>query len=314
MQGLLPDPASSEMLRHTDATEINPAKSHFIIIGDTQKTSLWEFWRERNNKERKLIIDEISRGEPAFVVHLGDLTAFGSSKRHWEDFDEMSKGLREKKIPLFPIFGNHDVYGNKNKAVQFYFDRFPHLEGRRWYGFRWKNLGLMMVDSNFSTLTAGQSEEQSRWYLGELGRFEEDERLDYAIVCCHNPPFTNSRVVHPNKKAKECFADPFLCYSKTALFCSGHTHSYERFQMNGKSFVVSGGGGGPRHKVFTNPAKRRFEDLFVGPELRLFHFIVVEIKDNALASNVFGLHPDGTFTIVDSFKVIKKFTRTTKES
>jgi hypothetical protein len=51
--------------------DIRATKNHFIIVGDTQNTSHWEFWRERNERERKLIIYEITTSEPAFVVHLG---------------------------------------------------------------------------------------------------------------------------------------------------------------------------------------------------------------------------------------------------
>jgi predicted phosphodiesterase len=56
--------------------------------------------------------------------------------------------------------------------------------------------------------------------------------------------------VHPNPKVKTFYADPFIEYSKASFFFSGHSHSYERFQIDGKFFIVSGGGGGPRHKVY----------------------------------------------------------------
>jgi hypothetical protein len=50
-------------------TDIQATKNYFILVGDTQGTSHWEFWRERNDRERKLIVDKITRREPAFVVH-----------------------------------------------------------------------------------------------------------------------------------------------------------------------------------------------------------------------------------------------------
>ena len=278
--------------------DIQAAKNHFILLGDTQGTSHWEFWRERNDRERKLIIDEITKREPAFVVHLGDLTTRGSSTKHWQQFDDFHKGFRKKKIPYFPVLGNHEFYGNHKKALQNYLERFPHLDKRRWYSFTWKNVGLILVDSNFSSLTKEKVEEQSKWYLSELERFNKDDGVDSIIVCCHEPPFTNSRVVSPNEKVKVYFADPFVKSRKTCLFFSGHGHSYERFQMDGKFFIVSGGGGGPRHKVFIDPRKRRYQDLFSGPELRFFHFCEIENLKEALAFQVRGLDSDETFTVV----------------
>ena len=111
--------------------EIQATKNCFLIVGDTQGTSHWEFWREKNDRKRRLVIDEITRREPAFVIHLGDLTTRGSSDKHWHEFDEMHKEFCEKKIPYFPTLGNHELYGNEEKALQNYFGRFPHLDKRR---------------------------------------------------------------------------------------------------------------------------------------------------------------------------------------
>jgi hypothetical protein len=69
--------------------------------------------------------------------------------------------------------------------------------------------------------------------------------------------------------------------------------------MNSKFFIVSGGGGGPRHKVYTDPTKRRYPDLFPGPELRFFHFCKIEDLKDALAFQVLRLDSDETFTVVD---------------
>jgi len=133
-------------------------------------------------------------------------------------------------------------------------------------------VAFIMLDSNFSSLSENHVNEQNQWYLGELERYEHDQTISYVIVCCHEAPFTNSRVVAPNKKSKKYFAEPFLKFKKASLFFSGHAHTYEHFQIGGKTFIVSGGGGGPRHKVTTGPKKRRYDDLYFGGELRFMHF------------------------------------------
>jgi len=266
-------------------SEIDPSKKHFILAGDTQSTSHWEFWRERNDKERKSIMDEITRREPAFVVHLGDLTTRGSSKKHWQQFDDLHKELRGKNVPYFPILGNHEFYGNDEKALDHYFGRFPHLEKKRWYSFTWKNIGLILLDSNFSALTKEQIETQAWWYLGELERFEQDKSINYVFVCCHEPPFTKSRVVAPNEKSKMYF-------------------TYERFQIEGKFFDVSGGGGGPRHRVTIDPEKRPYNNLFPGSELRFFHLCEIETKGQGFELRTLRLEPDESFTVADSLTVL----------
>jgi predicted phosphodiesterase len=303
----LPNNETRKTPSYVSFSQINLSKNYFVIIGDTQSTSHWEFWRERNDRERKLIIDEITKREPAFVIHLGDLTTRGGSEKHWQEFDDMHKEFRRKKIPYFPILGNHEFYGNDKKALHNYFERFPYLDKRRWYSFTWKNVGLILVDSNFSALTKEQIEEQSQWYLNELEKFEKNTEIDFMIVCCHEPPFTNSRVVGPNEKVKVYFADPFLRFQKARLFFSGHSHSYERFQTGGKFFIVSGGGGGPRHKVIIDPRKQRYQDLFAGHELRFFHFCEIESRNDTLVFKVLRLESDGSFATIDPLTIPPPF-------
>lgn len=281
--------------------EIRSTRNSFMIAGDTQGTSHWEFWRERNDRERKLIVDEITRREPAFVIHLGDLTTRGSSLKHWQEFDDRHKEFREKKIPYFPVLGNHEFYGNDEKGQNHYFQRFPHLEKRRWYSFIWKHIGFLLLDSNFPSLTREQVGEQSRWYLGKLEEFQKGKEVDLIIVCCHQPPFTNSRMIRPNKEVEVNFADPFLQFQKTRLFFSGHSHSYERFQKKGRFFIVSGGGGGPRHELTIDPRKQRSQDLFTGPERRFFHFCEIKSDQDTLAHKVMRLEPDEAFAETDPF-------------
>ena len=115
-----------------------------------------------------------------------------------------------------------------------------------------------MLDSNFSTLTKDQVREQTDWYLSELRTFEANKGINYIIVCCHEPPFTNSRVIKPNKNVESYFANPSLQIQKPVLCFSGHSHSYERFKVHDKFFIVAGGGGGPRHKLVINPSTRRY--------------------------------------------------------
>ncbi len=286
--------------------DINQNKNSFIVVGDTQRTSRLEFWREKNDRGRRLVIDEITKRAPAFVIHLGDLTSRGSSEKQWEEFDDMHQEFRRSNIPYFPILGNHEFYGNHQKALQNYFERYPHLDKRRWYSFNWKKIAFIMVDSNFSALSKEQFRGQTKWYLSQLQSFDGDKGIDYIIVCSHEPPFTNSQVIRPNQKIESMFANPFLQIQKPGLFLSGHGHSYELFKAQDKFFMVCGGGGGPRHKVIVEPSRRRYEDLFIGPELRPLHFCEVENVEDGLRLRNLSLNPDDTFTVGDPLIVLKR--------
>lgn len=86
-------------------SEIKPSHHTFILLGDTQSTSHWEFWRERNNKERKQMIDEITRREPAFVLHLGDLTTRGGFKKALAGVRPAAQRISSEEDPLYSYPG-----------------------------------------------------------------------------------------------------------------------------------------------------------------------------------------------------------------
>jgi 3',5'-cyclic AMP phosphodiesterase CpdA len=294
---------SGNQLSYAGFADIDLRKNSFIVIGDTQKTSYLEFWREKNDRERILVNREILRRDPSFVLHLGDLTTMSSSQEHWSYFDNMNAEYRSRKIPYFPVLGNHDYYISDTIALKNYFSRFQFLENRRWYSFTWKNTAFIMLDSNMSALTQQQMAQQAEWYVQELKKFDEDKRIAHIIVCCHNPPFTNSTVVGPDLKVKTYFAAPFIKAPKAKIFFSGHSHSYERFRIGDKIFIVSGGGGGPRHTVMTDKAKQRTVDLYDGPALRFFHFCEIKLRAGSLIFRVVALGSDGEFNIIENLNL-----------
>jgi predicted MPP superfamily phosphohydrolase len=280
---------------------LDPGNNVIIFIGDTQGTSLLEFWREDNKKKTPLLIKEIADRKPAGVINLGDLVFCGSSQKQWKLFDEAHKPLLTNKIPYFCLPGNHEYWCSQKKTFENYFSRFPHLDNRKWYSFRFQKIGFLMLDSNFSKLTPEENRRQVDWYYDELFKLNNDPEISYIFVCCHHPPFTNSKVVKPSEKALSCFLEPFLRLRKTAALFSGHCHSYEIFKKRGKYFIVSGGGGGPRQRLESDEKKRRYHDLFAGPPLRFLNFCRMTIEPHRLCIRIVKLTDRGRFEIADEF-------------
>ena len=81
----------------------HPKSGCFAIVGDLQRTSRAEFWRESNDEESRRLLAEIAARRPDFVVGLGDLVFRGSSRRDWARFDALTAPLREADVPVFPF-------------------------------------------------------------------------------------------------------------------------------------------------------------------------------------------------------------------
>jgi 3',5'-cyclic AMP phosphodiesterase CpdA len=270
-------------------------KNTIIFVGDTQRTGLGEriILREQNDSARQAIMDEIAKENPACLVILGDLVESGGNQDAWKHFDQVSATLRKNSIPVFAIPGNHDYYHGKESAMANFSQRFPQLGKQTWNSFRFRNVAVILLNSNFKELTSSELESQNQWYLKTLGEFQKDSTVSAIIVCCHHPPYTNSTVISASKEVRTTFVAPFFKTPKAKLFFAGHCHSYEHFEYQGKTFIVTGGGGGPRQELQVKPKKQKYHDLFNGPSVRPFHFCRLILGQNSLKVQMMSLNMEG---------------------
>lgn len=275
-----------------------------VLIGDTQRTSFWEFWRENNTPFRKAILTQVAAIHPAFVLHVGDLVFQGASTEHWEEFDNNASSIREQGIPIFPVLGNHEYYGNNSEALAQYFSRFPAIGNKQWYSFRFCGIAFVLLNSNFDEITEEEIREQDQWYAHTMQQHQEDSTASIIVVVCHHPPYSNSTVVGDNDDVQQHFVPLFTALQKARLFVSGHCHSYEHFVKDGKHFLITGGGGGPRQEVELNPQYQRHTDAYSGAAIRPLHFCTAEIRGTTLHIQMLQLHQEtGAWSVGDTFVI-----------
>jgi Icc-related predicted phosphoesterase len=236
-----------------------------------------------------LILGEIARRRPALVVIAGDLVFDGSSPRHWNELDRLSEPLRASSIPVLAVPGNHDYWVAGPKNLTHYFARFPHLQEARWTMRRYAPVALVLLDSNEDQMTSAEWNDQRCWYEETLRALDLDPSVRGVVVVLHHPPYTNSTLTGDEAHVQRAFVPAFLRSDKTLCLISGHVHSYERFERDGKTFLVSGGGGGPRARLKTWGDRRHPDDLFQGPALRDFHFLELQVRDAGVHVRVVGL-------------------------
>jgi Icc-related predicted phosphoesterase len=278
----------------------NPWSRHFAVIGDLQSTLPVEAWRENNDRERQRLLPEVARTRPAFVVMVGDLVSWGSSTSRWREFDERSEDLRRYDIPVLAVPGNHDYWGGGE--LRHYFAHLPEIRGQHWYERRYGPLGMIFLDSNAGPLGPAEWEKQRRWYEAALDRLEADAGVRGVLVFLHHAPITNSSVVDDDASVLRALVPPFLKREKTLAMVTGHAHGYERFEKQGKAFVVTAGGGGPRSPLLSDEKRRHPDDLFRGPRLRPFNFVEFSLGPRSLHAYVIGLRKgERTFCRMEEF-------------
>jgi hypothetical protein len=258
------------------------------VVGDLQRTApLLEFWREQNDAERARVVDAIARARPDLVLITGDCVFDGGSDAEWEAFDRLTEPLRA--VPVVSAFGNHEYWEGRAAAEAHVFPRFPLDGAAHWLTIALGPLRIVVLDSNDERLGAADWSREIAWYESTLRALDADPEVRGVFVAFHHPPFTNSTVTGDEPQVQRALVPPFARARKTLAMLNGHVHSYERFARDGKTYVVSGGGGGPRARLETGDGRRHPEDLYDGPALRDFNFATYAIDDAGVHAEVHGL-------------------------
>jgi 3',5'-cyclic AMP phosphodiesterase CpdA len=278
----------------------------FLIIGDTQRSSLIEQWglgREDNEDATKALFRYIDKEDAQFMVLLGDMVFDGASRQHWAEFDLLLDPIYQKGLPLLPVLGNHEYWGINQWAKENIDPRFSALKKQSWYDRRYGPLSLIILNSNLSELSVDIQKQQRDWYQQKIKNIEADGTLKGFLVFTHHPPYTNAEAVSDDKEVQEQFL-PMLQASKKGLaLLSGHAHGYEHFKKQGKHFIISAGGGGPRSPR-KSAAEREHKDLFDGLDPRPFHYLKVTVTGEGLTVQVKGFYKeDKSLRALDSFEL-----------
>jgi hypothetical protein len=238
----------------------------------------------RNREATKLLFENVLQQKPRAFFLLGDVVNLGYSARQWKPIDQYLTSLRHHHISTYGILGNHEVMGRPKEGQRMFQERFPDHK-RTGYVVIEDAIAVVLVNSNFSSLSKKENEHQQKWYAETLQALDADTNIEFIITGCHHSPFTNSRIVSPSKEVEEIFVPAFLQSKKSQLFLSGHCHAFEHYKVGGKDFMVIGGGGGLRQPL--RQGIGTLTDLAIEYK-PMFHYIT--IKRSADHLHVTSLH------------------------
>jgi hypothetical protein len=183
---------------------------------------------------------------PDFALATGDLVMRGSDEADWQRFFAVASEFLAR-IPLYPVAGNHDLgrSGDEQRRLNEIFALWPPPAGNpewaHWYSFAVAGLHFVMLDSN-----AYDEPAQLAWLRADLqAARQRGARAIFALA--HDGPY--SRGVHGgNLHAAEHYVPVLVEHGVTLMF-SGHDHIYQRGEVGGLRYFVSGGGGAPLYAV-----------------------------------------------------------------
>ncbi len=291
---------------------VQPSKTanpnRVVFLSDSQDP-IWieKFFLEENHniQAKEMIFSEIISLSPSAVFHLGDLVALGFWSKEWIPIDRFTSSLKKHNIDFYPILGNHELFFPAYLGLKNFVERFP-FHSETGYSVQKSGVAYILLNSNFSSLTSDEISEQNMWLKETLLKFDNDPRINFIIVAVHHSPFTNNKIVGINEDVQKYFVPVFIKSSKAKFFISGHAHAFEHFRVEGKDFLVIGGGGGLQHPLFTGKVEK-YRNLYDSLSATImFHFLVIDVFADSLNLSVMMLNKQFTsFENVYSIKVNK---------
>lgn len=271
--------------------EQDSAKREILFLSDTQAP----MWVERlvlrthqNTKATQAIFAEIIRIHPAVLYWLGDIVSLGYRNRKWRIIDQFLLQCTEVKTAVYAIMGNHDVMGRPRKGAKNFQQRFPEHSPTGYVKIT-DEIAVVMLNSNFSTLSIADLVAQQTWYQQTLVDLDNDPAVKVVIVTCHHAPYSNSKLVGSSKLVQQRFVPAYIQSQKARLFITGHSHAFERYEFEGKTFLVIGGGGGLRQPLNTSPSRLPDLALTYKP---MFHYLAVKREGEGLLLTSYCLKSD----------------------
>jgi len=255
----------------------------FVAYGDTRFTDP-KNTKDANAEVREQLVRGIAAVHPDFITFGGDIALNGDNANDWKEYDQETAIWRERRIPVYPALGNHDLHGDLNVALGNYFSRFPLLQQNRFYAVRTARTLLLTLDSALDETTGPQGE----WLQRQLSGLRPD--VDFVFIVMHHPPYTSSSDAKtfggghsarsPEQKlAAFLEAEQPKLRARIVVF-AGHVHNYERHAHGGVTYFVSGGGGAHAY-----PITRATDDLFQSKEVN-YHYLLVEVKRGKLKATM----------------------------
>ena len=252
---------------------------HIVVYGDSRFHDPKDT-EAANPAARQALVQAIAQANPSFVSFGGDIVYNGNDVDDWRVWDSETAVWREKKIPVYPALGNHDLHGNEKVALGNYFQRFPDLKNSRYYSVRAGNALMLVLDSALDE-TSGS---QGQWLTQMLDHIPAD--VDFVLIVLHHPPYTSSSDMkmfggghsarsHEQDLAKSLEARQQNLRARIVVF-SGHVHNYERHEHGGITYFVTGGAGAHAY-----PIERAKDDPFQSKEVN-YHYLMVDIDRGRL--------------------------------
>ena len=206
-------------------------KVHFLAIGDTNPLL--------SDATGNLLAKVIPMNAD-FVVHGGDIQYYESRLETWAGWFPPMKPLLALGA-LQPALGNHE-HETDDELDDYSLRYFGHPSfggDTQWYRYESGGIWFHVLDTE---QPIEPSTPQGQWLTSGLAEAAAKPGFRASILVMHRPLVTCGDNAQ-NDGARKAYASTLAQY-KVPFVIQAHIHGYERFEMDGITYVTTGGGGG----------------------------------------------------------------------
>ena len=257
---------------------------------------------------RKWLAQKVGEEKPDILLLTGDMPFHGSNPADWQVYSRETALWAQEQLRIYPTIGNHEGLTDPRTGIMNYFAAYPQIDHHNWYSVRLGNIYLITLDTS-TFLNIGW--EQRQWLDAQLAHIPSS--ADFVFFLFHVPLVSDLQTAFmlgiPDPASldlrHDLEASAAASHAKFVVF-NGHIHNYERFEINGITHVITGGGGARPYPIFI----RGDQDLFQARTYPNFNYVVISLEGKHAEAKMYRVvDPDAaqkSVELKDSFKLDAK--------
>jgi hypothetical protein len=215
---------------------------------------------------RKWLAQKVGEEKPDILLLTGDMPFHGSNPADWKIYSQETALWTQERLRIYPTIGNHEELPDPIGGMKNYFAAYPQLERHNYYSVQMGNIYLITLDSS-----SIRDWKQRRWLDTQLDHLPSS--ADFIFFLFHLPLVSDLQTAFMVGIPDDIEARAAASHAKFVIF-NGHIHNYERFEMNGVTHVISGGGGARPYPIFI----RGDQDLYRFRTYPNFNYVVITME------------------------------------
>jgi hypothetical protein len=245
-----------------------------VIYGDMRFTDPANT-KPTHPRARKWLAEKVGGEHADAMLITGDIPFHGSDPRDWAVFErEASSWAKGERV--YPTVGNHELLLKPRLGQLNFAAAFPQLQGNGFYSVLLGNVFIITLNTTEPVWPTGQ---QADWLRSQLDHIPA--QADFVIFSMHIPMIADvqsefiANIPAPESLELRKYLEARAVTARQKFIAVyGHIHNYERFEFNGITHIISGGGGAEPYPVFIRGPQDHYHDS----AFPVFHYVVLSIR------------------------------------